>query len=425
MTKVLIVDDEAIICMQLEERLSSLGYEIVGSAFTGPDGVEMAREKRPDIVLMDILMQGEMAGIPAAAEIQNQLNIPIIFITAYTEDLIINRARSVSPYGYLVKPFTENAVKAAIEVALSRYHAETTRTQKRGNEFFCINGENPDSQAVLLDGFFSDITLFMYSPDAEKTPLFRQSLDHGIKNNEYTIYAYYRSCIGESFRRHIHEGNLQLFRIQKQGIGGFVPYMERCCSQILESRLFFAIRFLIDFSDREDFEELLAIKTWILRKRDSGFPISGVLSFSLDTLDEEKISILSQGIPRVVVASGIETTLSFADSFCAEGSLKVVPRQLLEESIKKTLEPIVLSLVLKQMSGFEILREINNQYSIIIPQSRIYGLLYDLESQGVIQSLPRGKAKIYQPTEEGQMYIKERLKEFQSVYSHILGGMNL
>lgn len=422
----LIVDDEAIICMQLQERLSVLGYEIVGTAFTGPDGVAMAREKGPDIVLMDILMQGEMAGITAAAEIQSQLNIPIIFITAYAEDAIIHRARSVSPYGYLVKPFAENAVKAAIEMALARYHSETTgRTPRRGNQFFCINGENPDNQAVLLDGFFSDITLFIYSPEAEKTPLFRQSLDHGIKNNEYTIYAYYRSCIGESFRRHVHEGNLQLFKIQKEGVNMFIPYMESCCKDMLESRLFFAIRFLIDFSKNEDFESMLAIKNWILAKRDSGFPISGVLSFSLDTLDEEKISILSQGIPRVVVASGLETTLSFADSFCAEGSLRVVPRQMLEESIKKTLEPIVLSLVLKQMSGFEILREINNQYNIIIPQSRIYGLLYDLESRGIVHSETRGKAKIYHPTEEGQMYIKERLKEFQSVYSHILGGMNL
>jgi CheY-like chemotaxis protein len=114
MAKVLVVDDEAIITMQLEERLSAMGYTVAGMAASGEEAVDKARRLRPDIVLMDIVMPGRMNGIEAAKIVTDELDIPVVFVTSYADDAIIEKAKNVRPYGYIVKPFNELEIKAAI-----------------------------------------------------------------------------------------------------------------------------------------------------------------------------------------------------------------------------------------------------------------------------------------------------------------------
>ena len=123
MSKILVVDDEAIITMQLEERLTAMGYTVAGMASSGEDAIEKARRLIPDLVLMDIVMPGKMNGIEAAKTIA-ELEIPVVFVTSYADDAIIEKAKQVRPYGYIVKPFNELEIKAAIEVALFRKTAE-------------------------------------------------------------------------------------------------------------------------------------------------------------------------------------------------------------------------------------------------------------------------------------------------------------
>jgi CheY-like chemotaxis protein len=89
MSKILVVDDEAIITMQLERRLTAMGYSVAGMAASGEGAVEKARSIRPDLVLMDIVMPGEMNGIEAARIITTELGIPVVFITAYADDTIL------------------------------------------------------------------------------------------------------------------------------------------------------------------------------------------------------------------------------------------------------------------------------------------------------------------------------------------------
>ncbi|MGB8891554.1 MAG: response regulator, partial [Methanoregula sp.] len=136
MSKILVVDDEALIAMRLEERLSSLGYTVVGMAASGEDAIDKARSTRPDLVLMDIVMPGRMNGIDSAKIISDELDIPVVFITAYADDEIIKKAKSVRPYGYIVKPINELEIKAAIEVALFRKSEEQDlqKLQKMGRE---------------------------------------------------------------------------------------------------------------------------------------------------------------------------------------------------------------------------------------------------------------------------------------------------
>jgi len=124
MPKILIVDDQAYVSTQLEERLTSMGYDVVGMASSGEASIEMAKSLHPDLVLMDIVFPGKFDGIAAAEIIREEQDIPVIFLTAYAEDQFIERAKHVEPFGYIVKPFQEGEIKASIEVALHKMEIE-------------------------------------------------------------------------------------------------------------------------------------------------------------------------------------------------------------------------------------------------------------------------------------------------------------
>ncbi len=124
MYKIMVVDDEAVVATQLEESLTSMGYEVVGSVYSGKEAVEMARRLRPDLILMDIVMPGRLNGIDASVIVKKELDIPVIFLTAYADDNLIKRARDSEPFGYILKPFQEREIKAAIEVALYKKEME-------------------------------------------------------------------------------------------------------------------------------------------------------------------------------------------------------------------------------------------------------------------------------------------------------------
>jgi CRP-like cAMP-binding protein/CheY-like chemotaxis protein len=122
-TKVLIVEDEGVVALDISQELESAGYSVVGHVVSGEAAVAKAGELRPDIVLMDIHIQGEMDGIAAAEQITSRFNIPIIFVTAHADEATLQRAKLTRPYGYVIKPFEPNELRANIEIALHRYKA--------------------------------------------------------------------------------------------------------------------------------------------------------------------------------------------------------------------------------------------------------------------------------------------------------------
>ena len=125
---VLIVEDEAIIAADLAGKLEKLGYEIVGTETKGEEAVEAVYRLKPDVVLMDILLKGEMDGIEAAEEIGNRINAPaVIFMTSYSDDATLERAKLTQPYGYILKPFEERALAATIKMAI--YKRQLDRQQ--------------------------------------------------------------------------------------------------------------------------------------------------------------------------------------------------------------------------------------------------------------------------------------------------------
>lgn len=124
MAKIMVVDDEVVITTQLEKRLISMGYEVAGRASSGEKAIEMAKRLRPDLILMDIVMPGKVDGIEASRIIKAELDIPVIFLTAYADDKFVIKAKSTEPFGYIVKPFQEKEIRAAIEVALYKKDME-------------------------------------------------------------------------------------------------------------------------------------------------------------------------------------------------------------------------------------------------------------------------------------------------------------
>jgi PAS domain S-box-containing protein len=122
--RVLIVEDETIIALDVQGILNGLGYEIAGIAGTGETAVEKARTLKPDIILMDILLAGQMDGIEAAREIRKTNDIPIIYLTANADQATVDRARDTQPYAYLNKPIHERDLYSNIESAWTKHRME-------------------------------------------------------------------------------------------------------------------------------------------------------------------------------------------------------------------------------------------------------------------------------------------------------------
>ena len=123
-SKILIVEDERIVAIDIEQRLRMLGYSVVGSVATGQEALRLCSELHPDLVIMDIRIQGDMDGIATAACIRRDHFIPIVYLTAHSDEQTLERARKTEPYGYLLKPFQERELRTVIEMALYKHQAE-------------------------------------------------------------------------------------------------------------------------------------------------------------------------------------------------------------------------------------------------------------------------------------------------------------
>ncbi|MEB3335882.1 MAG: ATP-binding protein [Leptolyngbyaceae bacterium] len=128
--QVLVVEDERVVARDLQDCLTSLGYSVPAIASSGAEAIERASQLRPDLVLMDIRLQGEMDGIQAAERIWNHLHIPIIYSTGYSDPHTLNRAKTTAPFGYILKPVEERELYVAIETALQRFQLETALQQR-------------------------------------------------------------------------------------------------------------------------------------------------------------------------------------------------------------------------------------------------------------------------------------------------------
>ncbi len=146
---VMVVEDELIVAEDLTHWLTSLGYTVGARAANGQDAVQRCEATRPDLVLMDILLPGEMDGIQAAEIIRQRFDIPVVYITASSDDATLSRAKVTEPFGYILKPFDERGLYSTIEMALYKHQSE--KRIRNSEERFRLLYENAPVAFQSLD----------------------------------------------------------------------------------------------------------------------------------------------------------------------------------------------------------------------------------------------------------------------------------
>lgn len=214
----IIVEDETIVARDLETRLKNLDYKVLAIVSSGDEAIDAAGKYRPDIMLMDILLKGNIDGIRTAAEIKRLYNIPSIYLTSYSDDYIISRAKATEPFGYILKPFSDREVHINIEIALYR-----NRVEKEKAYNFAVKSMHFFNLSIL-----SEIECIISGPKQD----FAKSLDETAK-----IIKSFNNLIGPDEGR----TNLRLYTLLENVISGLEPKMKRCgfnidlhCSHTLE-----------------------------------------------------------------------------------------------------------------------------------------------------------------------------------------------
>lgn len=129
--RIMVIEDEQLVSLDLRVRLSAMGYNVTACVPSGEEALKAARSTGPDLALMDIGLKGDLDGVETARRLRSELGVPVVFITAYTDDATLGRAKVIEPYGYLVKPIQDNELRTAIELALYRRRAEAAEREHR------------------------------------------------------------------------------------------------------------------------------------------------------------------------------------------------------------------------------------------------------------------------------------------------------
>ena len=128
-SRILVVEDEQNVAEVLKARLESYGYEVCRIVSSGPDALDAAAELKPDVIMMDIKIKGPLDGVETAEHIRRRHDIPVIYLTAYSDSRLLERAKLTEPLAYILKPYDGQELRSAIEIALYRYSAEKERRQ--------------------------------------------------------------------------------------------------------------------------------------------------------------------------------------------------------------------------------------------------------------------------------------------------------
>lgn len=195
--KVLVVEDEAIVALDIANGLRASGYEVVGTFDTSEKALEAISTLRPDVVLMDIVLKGAMDGIAAAGLISDTFSIPVIFLTAHADEATLQRAKLSQPYGYILKPFEIIDLHSTIEVTLHRHQSEiasrpmssaplTPRLKSEG-------GEAPDESGALdalpaRIQFLREIRLFSPLSDADLEQFAKEMVVRRVETGEFITH---------------------------------------------------------------------------------------------------------------------------------------------------------------------------------------------------------------------------------------------
>ncbi|MGZ4856738.1 MAG: methanogen output domain 1-containing protein [Methanobacteriaceae archaeon] len=227
--RILVVEDEAIVAMGIKEKLEDLGHEVVDIVFNGEEAVEKAIKIEPDLILMDIILKGDMDGIEAASEIRNRLDIPIIYLTAYSDEEILKRARMTEPYGYILKPFNNSELNANIEMALYKHKEDEKKIEEVKKKIlsdfydFILNSMPTNRDQTDAELKNTILKLFSARLEEEMRPRFEKELGDMVEeenlNDLESIFKTYLLWLSQLFAdfgiqsKIIDKKHMQLFEV--------------------------------------------------------------------------------------------------------------------------------------------------------------------------------------------------------------------
>lgn len=182
--RILVVEDEKIVSMEIQDRLERLGYSVLAVVSRGEEAIKKAEELQPDLVLMDIVLRGDMDGVETARQIRSRFDIPVIYLTAFSSDDILQRAKITEPFGYIIKPFDERELYTAIEMAL--YKHEMEKKLKENEQWLATTLKSIGDAVITTDT--NGLITFM-NPIAEKMTGWKQedSIGKPVKNIFKTV----------------------------------------------------------------------------------------------------------------------------------------------------------------------------------------------------------------------------------------------
>lgn len=180
--RIFVVEDEAVVALDIRHRLQDLGYDVAGMASSGEDAMSAVGVSRPDVVLMDVNLGAGIDGIETAARIKEHFRIPVVYITAFSDNELISRIRVTEPFAYVLKPFEESELHAAIEIALLRHRLETTIREQK--QLLAITLDNIDD-GVIVAG--TDGAIRYMNPVAEA--LTGWSVDEAVGRPLHDVYT--------------------------------------------------------------------------------------------------------------------------------------------------------------------------------------------------------------------------------------------
>lgn len=147
---IFIVEDESIVAKDIQNSLTKLGYNVVGTANNGVDAIEKIEQLAPDLVLMDIMIKGNLTGIDVSEKIKEKMNIPVIFLTAYADEGTLSRAKITEPYGYILKPFKEIDLHSTIEMAIYKHQKDSALQKERDFLYSLVENKDDKSTDILF-----------------------------------------------------------------------------------------------------------------------------------------------------------------------------------------------------------------------------------------------------------------------------------
>jgi len=146
---IMVVEDESIVAKDIQQSLKKLGYNVVDVCSTAEAAIVSAKDKKPDLILMDIMLKGEKSGIDAAEEIKGLISVPIVFLTAYADESTLNKAKITEPYGYIIKPFKEIELHTTIEMAIYK-HNKVSEVKKERDLFFSMIENQSTNDMIFI-----------------------------------------------------------------------------------------------------------------------------------------------------------------------------------------------------------------------------------------------------------------------------------